>query len=426
MEQERATLTPAHADTETQLPSSQASTMTHEKFTPFSLFSPMKRRFIFIVVCLAGVVSPLSSLLYTPALPTIATGLGVTISQVNLTITTYLIFQGITPALWGTMGDIYGRRLLYIITSSISVGACIGLAITNEYAAVLVLRGLQAAGTSSTRALGAGVIRDLWPQSERGGYMGMYSAGIGIGTAFGPVLGGILAQYTTWHGIFYFLLALSSFCLLATVLFLPETLHSVIKTGVDPLPWHSRPPIPFLTPTSAPHAIYHAEPRPKVNILGPLLLLTHWDVGCIVVFTGVYYTVWQNSMVATSTVYADRYHLNQAEIGLAYISNGIGSLVGSVLVGKVLDYDYAKLLAKENKGIPFPKVTVSKIEHARLKSLAYSAPIFIASIVAFGWVVQAHVSIAASIVMAFFIGWFDAHILTVYCERSFESPVNHR
>jgi hypothetical protein len=59
------------------------------------------------------------------------------------------------------MGDIYGWRLLYIIISSISIGACIDLAIVNKYAAVLVLRDLQAAGTSSTRALGAGATCDL-------------------------------------------------------------------------------------------------------------------------------------------------------------------------------------------------------------------------------------------------------------------------
>lgn len=61
---------------------------------PYSAFSPKQRTMILTVVCIAGLTSPLSSLMYTPALPAIANSLGVSISDINLTVTIYLIFQG--------------------------------------------------------------------------------------------------------------------------------------------------------------------------------------------------------------------------------------------------------------------------------------------------------------------------------------------
>lgn len=215
---------------------------------PYSTFSSLQRYTIVSLACFTGFPSPLSSLLYTPALPTIASDLHVSITKVNLTVTTYLIFQGITPSLWGTLGDMYGRRVLYIITSTISAGACVGLSLTNSYAVVLVLRALQATGTASTAALGAGLIRDLTPPKDRGGAMGMYSAGIGVGNAFGPFLGGILAQYIGWHGIFYFLLGLSLAISIIVTLLLPETLHSIVGNGSIPAPPYLLPPICWLCP----------------------------------------------------------------------------------------------------------------------------------------------------------------------------------
>lgn len=382
----------------------------------YKIFTPLQRRCIFAVVSLTGIISPLSSLIYTPALSTVATYLGVSIADVNLTITTYLILQGITPSIWGTLSDHYGRRLLYIVTLLIYVGACIGLSVTKSYGVVLALRALQAAGSSSTLALGSGVIRDLFAPSERGGYFGFYTAGIAVGTAFGPTLGGILAQYTGFHGLFLFLLGLSGTALLLIICLLPETHHSRIHGRHNPVPRIRRPIFTGLEP-SADHVVSAKQSaKPPFNPFGPLKLLLQYDVLCCVSFTGICYTVWQNSMVATATIYADRYHLSQVQVGLTYISNGVGSVVGNLVVGKLLDYHYKQQLARENPDRETQRKDLLFIEHARLRSLKYAAPGFVGSVIALGWIMNSTVHISASIVFAFFLGWTDSSILTTYCE----------
>lgn len=58
---------------------------------PFSVFSPSERRFIIMIASLAAVFSPLSANIYFPALNTLSEDLRVSVSKINLTITTYLV-----------------------------------------------------------------------------------------------------------------------------------------------------------------------------------------------------------------------------------------------------------------------------------------------------------------------------------------------
>lgn len=107
-----------------------------------------------------------------------------------------MIFQGITPSFWGAICDVVGRRPVYITTLTVYVlprlrseirtddsmrdryiVACIGLAHTEVYWLLVVLRCLQATGSASVIAIGGGTIGDIASPSERGGFMGAFSFG---------------------------------------------------------------------------------------------------------------------------------------------------------------------------------------------------------------------------------------------------------
>lgn len=65
-----------------------------------------------------------------------------------------MIFQGLSPSFWGPLADLWGRRPIYLMTMVIYVGACIGIALTPNLAGLMVLRMLQAFGSSSVIAVG--------------------------------------------------------------------------------------------------------------------------------------------------------------------------------------------------------------------------------------------------------------------------------
>lgn len=105
--------------------------------------------------------------------------------MVNLTVTVYMIFQGLSPSFWGSLADLWGRRPVYLATLVVYMGSCIGLALAPKYYVLLILRMLQAFGSSSVIAIGAGVVGDIATPSERGSYFGLFS----MGQMLGPVIG---------------------------------------------------------------------------------------------------------------------------------------------------------------------------------------------------------------------------------------------
>ena len=144
---------------------------------PYHVLSKSQIWNLVILASLAGCFSPLSSNIYFPAIDTISSDLGVSTSLVALTITIYMVVQGIAPTLFGAMSDSYGRRLTFTVSLVTYTAANLALAFTSSYPMLLALRGLQAAGSAATISISAGVIADIATPQQRGGLMGT-NAGI--------------------------------------------------------------------------------------------------------------------------------------------------------------------------------------------------------------------------------------------------------
>jgi MFS family permease len=106
-----------------------------------------------MVQCLS---SPLTANIYLPAIPTIAAAFNKSIELINLTVTVYMVLQGVSPMLWGLLADYLGRRPIFLACLLVLSAACIGLALvpTSDYWLLMLLRCIQAAGSASTVALG--------------------------------------------------------------------------------------------------------------------------------------------------------------------------------------------------------------------------------------------------------------------------------
>jgi len=166
----------------------------------YSIFTRAQKRWIVLLIAFAAMFSPLSSFIYYPALSSLATDLKVSLELMNLTITSYMIVSGITPAIIGNTADMVGRRPVYILTFAVYFAANIGLALQRSYPALFVLRMLQSAGSSGkisrsnlcnammiwsglislstgTISIAYGVIADIASPGERGSYNGVMLCG---------------------------------------------------------------------------------------------------------------------------------------------------------------------------------------------------------------------------------------------------------
>ncbi|KAF2971457.1 hypothetical protein GQX73_g2060 [Xylaria multiplex] len=379
---------------------------------PYSIFDKRQKWLIVLIASTAATFSGFASNIYFPALSTIAHDLNVSLELINLTVTSYLILQGIAPSFWGPLSDVKGRRLTYCFTFLVFLGACVGLAESRNYATVIVLRSVQSAGSASTIAIGAAVIGDITTREERGGFMGVFQAGLLAPVAVGPVIGGALTTLG-WRAIFWFLTIYSGVFLILLIILLPETLRSTVANGgTRPSSLIARFPLAIYQKTTKVKFNSKAAQFAKtthIDLTGPFRILFSKQAAPIVVFLGIYYAVWQMTITAMSTLFQSNYGLTETETGLTYIANGVGSIIGTLITGKILDADYRRVKEKyeSEASQDDPENATFPIEKARLRLVPIFAGLQCASVLVFGWTIQysRRVHIAVPIITTFFTGW---------------------
>lgn len=138
-----------------------------------------------------ALASSLTATIYFPIIDLLSRRYHTSVQAINLTITLYVVLQGITPSFFSPLSDTLSRRPVFLITFTIYVLAGVGLvANTTSYAALIILRGLQSIGGSAVLSLSYDVVADIVPHSRRGSVLGPMLAATNLGPCIGPVVGG--------------------------------------------------------------------------------------------------------------------------------------------------------------------------------------------------------------------------------------------
>ena len=294
----------------------------------YSIFSKRMKIFIVFMTSLGSLFSPLSSTIYLPALNTIASELRKSIANINLTVTSYMVFQGIAPMFFGSFGDAIGRRPVYIVAFTVYFFANLGLALQNDYAALFVLRAMQSTGSSGTIALGQGVMSDIVTSAERGEYIAWVSAGALLGPGIAPTVGGLLAQFLGWHSIFWFLVIAGGVYLIVYLVFVPETARNVVGDGSLPGMKWSRP-LNYYFGTRRNccekekvekfKELSKTRSTRAANPFNAIKIIFEKDVAVILFYTALLITTFQCVLVVLPSQFRAIYGLSDFKIGLCYM-----------------------------------------------------------------------------------------------------------
>ncbi|KAL4241760.1 MFS transporter superfamily protein [Abortiporus biennis] len=385
---------------------------------PYSIFTTREKWGIVIMASFGGLFSPLTANSYFPAIPTMAVAFGKSVELINLTVTMYMVFQGISPMFWGTLADRWGRRPMFLGCLLVLSVSCIGIAVqsTKDYWLLMVLRCLQSAGSASTIALGAGVIADIAMPAERGGFFGLFSLGPMLGPCIGPVIGGALAENLGWRAIFWFLCISSAVCLFIMYLTFPETLRAMVGDGSIPPPRFYRPPFSMIDRS---REVSSTERPPHKRFVNPLRLFFYPDVALMLIFNATLYAVFYGVTASISILFKEVYpFLSETDIGLVFLAFGGGMVLGSAASGRVCDWEYRRLKnklieeAKRNSHLPgairpedVGKEEYFPIEVARFQSMPYYVAVYITACVGYGWCLQARVNIAGPLILHVIMGY---------------------
>ncbi|KAL2849736.1 major facilitator superfamily domain-containing protein [Aspergillus pseudodeflectus] len=362
------------------------------KQEPYHILSKNQKWNLVIFVSLAGCFSPLSSNIYFPAIDTISNDLGISASLVSLTITVYMVVQGIAPSLFGALSDSCGRRLTFAISLTIYTAANLALAFTSSYPMLMALRGLQAAGSAATISISAGVIADIAAPQERGGFMGTNAGVRMMGQAVGPVIGGLLNSAWGFRSIFWLLFVMSVIVLGALLIFLPETQRSIAGNGSIPLTGFHKPLAYTIKPPTAwarnvdSDPIY-PKPRAPISLkkaFSPLAYILEKDIAALLAWGAIAYTAWSMVTSSTTTMLLHGFpFLTQWQLGLCFLPNGVGCICGSLSTGWLLNYNFrrveAKYKSKLNLGDESDNSTTATIDSANfpyIKARLQLMPLF--------------------------------------------------
>ncbi|KAH9950873.1 major facilitator superfamily domain-containing protein [Amylocystis lapponica] len=378
---------------------------------PYSIYTPSEKWFIVGVSAFAALFSPFTANIYFPAIPTLAAEFHTSIELINLTVTVYMIVQGISPMFWGTLADRWGRRPMTLACMVVLTLSCVGLALvpTKAYYGLMLLRCLQAAGSASTVALGAGIIADIASPQERGTFFGIWNIGPMVGPCIGPVIGGALADGLGWRSIFWFLCIASAVCFVIILLLLPETLRALVGDGSIPPPPLYKPLIPIIGRNRVVEPDHSTRPPPR-GFANPLKLFLYPDVTLLLVFNAILYSVFYGVTTSISTLFQQTYpFLNETDIGLCFLAIGGGMLFGGVITGQVLDREYKRRITPEDvtKDEYFP------IEQARLRLLPVYFAVFVAVCIGYGWALEKKVSIAGPLILQIILGYMSVSCMNI-------------
>ncbi|KAJ6445361.1 general substrate transporter [Purpureocillium lavendulum] len=385
----------------------------------YSVFTTWQKRAMVLGASLTAFFSPLTAQIYLPALTAIAKDFEVTSSQINLTITTYMVFQGVTPMFIGSLADSGGRRPAYIVCFVIYIAANIGLALAPSYNALLGLRCLQSAGSSTTVALCTAVVADVVTSAERGQYIGFTVVPAVLAPALGPVIGGLLSQYLGWRSIFWFLVITSGATVVVLAVFLPETCRHIVGDGSIPPPpmyrslWQtltrrrrrSRETQDCETASVATTANKFKFKPP--NILGSLFMLFEKQTSLLLWTSSVVFAGFYCIATAMPSLFADRYGYDQIKVGLMYLPLAGGSVAAAVVVGPVINWNYKRHCIR--LGIPYDRsrqqdLSNFPIERVRLEIGFPLLALGGTSLIAWGWAMHAVTHVAVLCVIAVFVG----------------------
>ncbi|KAJ0114644.1 chloramphenicol resistance protein [Diaporthe amygdali] len=421
---------PAPSTSDTEEPEPDPEALTRATSGPvYSVFSRGMKKWIIGVVTLTSFISPMTANIYFPALNPIAHDLGVTVTLINLTLTTYMIFQGIAPTIFGDFGDMAGRRPAFIVAVLIYIVANLGLALQNNFAALLILRMVQSGGSSGTLALGYAVVADISTSAERGKYMGVVGAGINVGPSLSPVIGGLLSQYLGWRAIFWFCFIFACSVFVLYGLTVPETCRTIVGNGSVTPTGFNMTAVAWVSKkrrqrkqqkegggggTQGDVVFTEADgtvrQKPKLRFPNPLRALAvvfDKGVGLVILYNSILYLMFITTVATLSTQFKEKYGYDDLQIGLCYLPYGAGCFAAAIGQGYMLDWYYRRTAKSIGFSIDKKRgddLSNFPIEKARIVPLYFFVAVGIVAVIVYGWVLELRPSVAAPLCLHFVIG----------------------
>jgi EmrB/QacA subfamily drug resistance transporter len=157
---------------------------------------------VFAALMLGMFLAALDQTIVSTALPTIVGDLG-GLNHLSWVVTAYLLAATISTPLYGKLGDMIGRKPVFLAAILIFLAGSMLAGLSQTMGELIAFRAVQGVGAGGLMVSAQAIIADIVPPRERGRYMGLIGAVFAVASVAGPLLGGFLVDGLSWRWVFY-------------------------------------------------------------------------------------------------------------------------------------------------------------------------------------------------------------------------------
>lgn len=155
-----------------------------------------------LVAVMGSFVVPVMGSSVNVALPAIGAAFQIDAVLLSWIVTSYLLAAAVFLVPLGKIGDIYGRKKVYVWGTIVFTASSLLAALSASTAMLICFRVLQGVGAAMIFSTGMAILTSVFPPTERGRALGINVAAVYIGLSLGPFIGGLLTQHLSWRAVF--------------------------------------------------------------------------------------------------------------------------------------------------------------------------------------------------------------------------------
>jgi EmrB/QacA subfamily drug resistance transporter len=157
------------------------------------------------------------------ALPALQASFHATVVDVQWVVESYGLFLGALILVGGSLGDLFGRRLIFVAGVAIFAVASAGCGLASNIHQLIIARSVQGMGAALLIPGSLAIISTSFEEKSRGQAIGTWSGFTAITTAIGPVFGGWLVGHASWRWVFFINLPLAAAVVAISLWAIPES-----------------------------------------------------------------------------------------------------------------------------------------------------------------------------------------------------------
>jgi DHA2 family multidrug resistance protein len=317
------------------------------------------RGLITVCVMLATIMQALDTTIANVALPYMQGSLSAGLDQINWVLTSYIVAAAIMTPPTGWLATRFGRKRLFLVTVAGFTFASVLCGLAASLEQMVIFRLLQGVFGAPLVPLSQSVLLDSYPREKHGSAMALWGVGVMVGPILGPTLGGYLTEFYHWRWVFYINVPIGLLTFVGLSSFLGET-RAERSLGFD---WFG-----FATLSIAIGALQMMLDRgEQLDWFASLEILTEAAVSALAFYLFLVHTFTTNRPFIEPRLFRDRnfatglvfifivgvillatlalitpflqgllgYPVLTA--GLVMAPRGIGTMVGMLLVGRVIN-----------------------------------------------------------------------------------------